>query len=131
MFYRRFKRILYVLSGLMFLPSAVAQTIHTVPTDFATIGAAITAAIDGDFVVVENGVYSGAGNVNLDPMGKALVIRSENGPGSCYIECWKSCKSIYRAKRRIKRNRYQWVYRFGTEFRIHLEAAFSAAAHLP
>ncbi|MBN1878990.1 right-handed parallel beta-helix repeat-containing protein [bacterium] len=80
--------------GLLLLPSVAAQVIYTVPTDYTTIGAAINTADDGDFVIVEDGVYSGQGNTDLDLMGKAIIVRSENGPGSCYIVCGHSARAF-------------------------------------
>jgi len=71
-----------------------AQNFHYIPDDFSTISDAMTAADPGDFIIVRDGVYSGPGNVNLDPSGKALVIQSENGPGSCMIECGKNSRAF-------------------------------------
>ena len=56
----------------------------------ATIQAALDAchADRGDKVVVAAGVYTGAGNVNLDFAGKALTLRSASGdPNDCIIDC--------------------------------------------
>lgn len=53
----------------------VADIIH-VPGDFATIQAAVDAAMPGDEIVVGPGEYLGAIVIN----GKALTIRSERGP---------------------------------------------------
>lgn len=75
-------------------PIIAAQAILNVPTDFETIGAAIAAASDGDFIIVEDGVYSGPGNIDLDPTGKSIVIRSQNGPGNCYIDCGNSARAF-------------------------------------
>ena len=38
-------------------------------------------------MIVANGTYTGPGNVNLDFNGKAITVRSENGPGNCIIDC--------------------------------------------
>lgn len=43
---------------------------------YATIQAAIQAAVAGDNIVLDKGTYQGTGNVNIDPMGKAITIRS-------------------------------------------------------
>lgn len=58
-----------------------------VPDDYATIGAAMTAASNGDTVIVADGVYTGNGNRNLNFNGKAITVRSENGPENCIISC--------------------------------------------
>ena len=65
---------------------ADAATIH-VPADYATIQEAIFAAGDGDIIVVADGAYTGPLNKNLDFGGLALTVRSENGPGTCVIDC--------------------------------------------
>lgn len=74
--------LLVILSGTF----ASAATIR-VPATKSTIQAAITAAVDGDLVLIADGTYSGAGNVNLDFLGKKIVVRSENGPRNCIIDC--------------------------------------------
>ena len=38
-------------------------------------------------MVVRDGTYTGSGNVNLDFHGKAITVRSENGPDNCVIDC--------------------------------------------
>ncbi len=65
---------------------ASADVMH-VPGDFPTIQAGINAAQDGDEVVVADGVYTGPGNRNVVFAGKAITLRSENGPTNCIIDC--------------------------------------------
>jgi predicted outer membrane repeat protein len=57
-----------------------------VPDDCPTIQAAIDAAVDGDEVVVGDGVHTGAGNLDLDFGGKAIAVRSAGGPEYCVID---------------------------------------------
>lgn len=69
-----------------------AASAHTgktifVPDDYATIKAAISAAVAGDTVIVRDGVYKGEGNRNIRFEGKAIALRSENGPEACIIDC--------------------------------------------
>ena len=55
---------------------------------FDAIQEGIDAACDGfDEVVVLDGTYTGYGNVWLDFQGKAITVRSQNGPEACVIDC--------------------------------------------
>lgn len=71
-----------------------AATLH-VPSDYDTIQAAIDDASDGDEIVVADGIYIGDGNKNLDFRGKAITVRSENGPDNCIIDCENSGRGFY------------------------------------
>lgn len=53
---------------------------------FPTIQKAIDAAHDDDTILVEDGTYSGSGNVNLDFKGKRIQLRSRNGPRHCILD---------------------------------------------
>jgi len=55
--------------------------------DFSTIQVAIDYADDGDTVLVLDGRYTGNGNRDIDFHGKAITLRSENGPKNCIIDC--------------------------------------------
>ena len=67
----------------LYSPSA---TIH-VPGDFATIQDAIDNASDGDIIEVGPDTYSGEGNWDIDFRGKAITVRSSNGPYDTTIDC--------------------------------------------
>ncbi len=56
------------------------------PADFNNIQAAIDDAIPGDTVIVADGRYTGPGNRDIDFLGKAITVRSENGPENCIID---------------------------------------------
>ena len=71
--------------GAITSSAALASTLH-VPGSYPTIQAAITAAQNGDEVVVAPGTYAGPGNIDLNFGGKAITVRSAAGPGSCTID---------------------------------------------
>jgi parallel beta-helix repeat protein/predicted outer membrane repeat protein len=67
-----------------------------VPGEYATIQGAIDAAVPADEVLVADGVYTGAGNRNLDFHGKAITLRSASGdPATCIIDCEGSGRGFY------------------------------------
>jgi parallel beta-helix repeat protein len=77
--------VLCLLTGTVL--AARADTLE-VPGEYATIQAAIAAAVPGDEVVVDDGVYTGAGNKDLDFFGKAITVRSASGDAAaCVIDC--------------------------------------------
>jgi hypothetical protein len=53
--------------------------------DFPTIQAALDAVLPSDVVELMPGTYTGPGNRDLDPLGKAIVIRSQSGDPSSVI----------------------------------------------
>jgi hypothetical protein len=61
--------------------------IRNVPSDYLTIQDAINAALNGDVVVIADGTYTGVGNRDIDFKGKAITVRSQNGPANCTIDC--------------------------------------------
>lgn len=71
-------------------PIAVEVILHIgavlrVPQNYQTIQAAIDDSDNGDIVLVADGVYTGDGNRSIDFKGKAITVRSENGPSYCII----------------------------------------------
>jgi len=55
--------------------------------DYTTIQPAIDAASDNDEIVVADGTYTGEGNRGLNFRGKAITLKSDNGPKNCIIDC--------------------------------------------
>lgn len=55
--------------------------------DFNTIQSAIDDSNDGDTVLVAPGTYTGEGNRDIDFKGKAITVKSEEGPETCIINC--------------------------------------------
>jgi hypothetical protein len=65
------------------------------PADFNNIQAAINDANNGDTIIVADGRYTGYGNRDIDFDGKAITLRSENGPENCIIDCQHSGGGLY------------------------------------
>jgi len=62
--------------------------IHVIPTEFVDFAAAIAGSANGDTIVVEPGVYTGANNRNIDPGGiDPLTIMSLKGEHETIIDC--------------------------------------------
>jgi predicted outer membrane repeat protein len=76
---------LLAITGLLWYSLALGSIID-VPGDYTTIQQAVDAAVPGDEVVVADGVYVGDGNLGVDFGGKAVVLRSENGPENCILD---------------------------------------------
>lgn len=73
-------------------PRQVAVTLNVnstrrVPQEYGTIQEALDSAVDGDVVLVADGLYRGDGNRDLTMKGKAIRLRSANGPRNCIIDC--------------------------------------------
>jgi hypothetical protein len=79
-------RVICVLIACL-LPLALEAAIIHVPEDQPTIQEGINAALDGDTVQVANGRYTGEGNRDIDFLGKAITVRSENGAEYCIVDC--------------------------------------------
>lgn len=58
-----------------------------VPADYNTIQEAIDVAWDGSTVWLADGTYTGAGNRDIDFRGRAITLKSVNGPDYCVIDC--------------------------------------------
>ena len=66
---------------------AHAATLYVGPGEtYTTIQSAIDTAADGDVVIVRDGTYTGTGNRDIDFKGKAIHLKSENGPERCIVD---------------------------------------------
>ncbi|MBN1764872.1 MAG: S8 family serine peptidase [Sedimentisphaerales bacterium] len=72
-------------SGYPLSTSATPYGLH-VPGQYATIQAAVDAALPGETVWVADGIYTGPGNYDIDFLGKAITVRSENGADNCIVD---------------------------------------------
>src|SRR3990172_11032728 len=86
--------LLYPL--FFFLVSGTFGNTINIPGDFSTIQDGIIAAEDGDTVLVNNGTYTGDGNRDIDFLGKAIVVKSKNGPEVTIIDCAAAEGNLHR-----------------------------------
>jgi hypothetical protein len=77
-----------ILCFSLLSPLTYAATIN-IPEDQPTIQAGIDTAQNGDIVLVDDGIYKGEGNVNLDFKGKRITLKSRNGTEATIIDCEK------------------------------------------
>lgn len=93
------KRVITICSIAAVILTAtdlVQAAILNVPADYLTIQTAVDHAIDGDEVVVADGIYTGTGNRDIDFLGKAITVCSKNGPENCIINCQGSIENEHR-----------------------------------
>ncbi len=76
-----------VLVALLVTAEFAGAATLWVPDEYETIQAAVDSAIDGDTVIVADGIYTGDGNRDIDFNGRTITVRSQNGPGNCIIDC--------------------------------------------
>lgn len=72
-----------------------SETIE-VPGDLLTIQSALDSAQNGDIVLVNDGVYRGKGNRDLNFHGKEITLKSVNGPANTIIDIDGSADKLSR-----------------------------------
>ena len=84
------KNLIFAFAFLLLAAPCPASTIIVNANgtgDYPTIQAAIEAANDYDIIELQPGTYTGTGNRDIDFLGKAITVRSLNGPETCIINC--------------------------------------------
>jgi len=84
---RVFVAVLAALVGVAVSEARIITVDDDGAADFSTIQAAIDDSNDGDTVLVADGTYTGDGNRDIEFHGKAITVKSENGPADCIIDC--------------------------------------------
>jgi len=99
-------RISIAASTLLCLAATTARATNWVinPTgvgdDFPNIQTAINSAsvVAGDYILLKDGTYTGAGNRDVNFQGKNVTVKSQNGnPLNCVIDCQGSFSTPHRA----------------------------------
>lgn len=80
------KSLLHATAISLLISGACMGAIINVPGDYPTIQGAVDAAVDGDEVRVAPGTYSSGVNNVVDMLGKAISLRSTNGPAVTFID---------------------------------------------
>jgi len=99
------KELRMIIAGLalaLTLPTISYSATLSVPSAFPKIQDAINVAVTGDVVEVDDGVYSGPGNRNISTLGKAITVRSKNGPANCVIDPQSLGAGFYIDKRETR-----------------------------
>lgn len=88
--------LLVVVSA--FSVTAHARTIYVDddgPANFNNIQAAIDDSNDGDKIVVNDGIYTGPGNYEIDFKGKSIIVKSQNGPEFTIVDAQNKVCCFY------------------------------------
>ena len=107
-----------VIVNIMIILLLFFANVHTfaavirVPAEHPTIQAGINASINGDTVLVADGVYKGIGNVNIDFKGKQITLKSQNGPVVTIIDCKRKEKNkrIHIPQQRNQQLGIRWIH---------------------
>jgi parallel beta helix pectate lyase-like protein/type IX secretion system substrate protein len=80
------KTLLGIMPFIFMMGMLNAQSVIHVPAEQSTIQAGVNAASNTDTVLVADGTYTGAGNNSITLDGKAIVVKSANGPANCIMD---------------------------------------------
>ena len=83
----RWRIYIMAVVGWVWLGTPIFAAMIHVPADQPTIQSGIDVAENGDTVLVSNGIYTGAGNVNINFRGKQIIVKSRNGAEATVIDC--------------------------------------------
>jgi hypothetical protein len=82
----RFLCLLLTLAASVGFAQAAGAAILNVPSQYATIAAAVSAASSGDTIMLAPATYSASGDLNLH-IGESITIESSGGATSTIINC--------------------------------------------
>ncbi|MCD6534000.1 MAG: hypothetical protein J7L25_07995 [Deltaproteobacteria bacterium] len=89
-------RKILLINLFLFLTPTIAFAINiNIPDDQPNIQSGIDAAIHGDTILIADGTYTGNGNYNIDFKGKAITVKSANGPENCIIDCQQQGRGFW------------------------------------
>jgi len=66
-----------------------------VPSEKPTIQVEIGAALGGNTVLVADGTYAGAGNLDINFLGRAITVQSEDGTENCVVDRENAGRGFY------------------------------------
>jgi hypothetical protein len=92
------KRILITIAMLFIILMIPLSTVSfgaviIIPDNYSTIQAGIDAAVNGDTVLVRNGIYPLT--AAIDFKGKAITVRSERGASNCILDGQNETRVVY------------------------------------
>ncbi len=78
--------ISFLTAAYLLIPPTQAATLR-VPSQYPTIQAGINASVNGDTVLIADGIYTGPGNFDITYGGRNILVMSENGHENCIVDC--------------------------------------------